>query len=74
MVDASNRLKKQAKDAKWLLIRTVRPDVLIVTADMYPQGWPDELLDYCGKVVTLPRMATVSTSARLRRIQLGQEA
>ena len=26
---------------------------------------------YCGRVEVLERMATVSTSARLRRIQLG---
>ena len=26
---------------------------------------------YCGRVAVLERMATVSTSARLRRIQLG---
>jgi D-glycero-beta-D-manno-heptose 1-phosphate adenylyltransferase len=63
---------KDAGDERWLLIRTVRPDVLVATADTYS---PEEIRQlerhYCGRVEVLERMATVSTSARLRRIQLG---
>lgn len=52
------------------LITTVQPDVLVVTEDTYPPDYRAELEGpgYCGKVEVLPRMATVSTSARLRDI------
>lgn len=63
---------KQLADERWRLIKTVRPDVLVATADTYTQAEIGELeRDYCGRVEVLERMATVSTSARLRRIQLG---
>jgi rfaE bifunctional protein nucleotidyltransferase chain/domain len=54
------------------LIKTVRPDVLVATEETYTRGEIEELEQhYCGRVEVLERMATVSTSARLRRIQLG---
>ncbi|GAA3774603.1 adenylyltransferase/cytidyltransferase family protein [Streptomyces phyllanthi] len=63
---------KQTEHPRWSLIEAVRPDVLVATADTYK---PDEITElqknYCGRVEVLERMATVSTSARLRRIQLG---
>jgi rfaE bifunctional protein nucleotidyltransferase chain/domain len=63
---------KHSTDERWRLIKTIRPDVLVATADTYT---PAEIADleehYCGRVEVLERMATVSTSARLRRIQLG---
>jgi D-beta-D-heptose 7-phosphate kinase/D-beta-D-heptose 1-phosphate adenosyltransferase len=63
---------KHLHDERWRLIKTVCPDVLVATADTYT---PAEILElkscYCGRVEVLERMATVSTSARLRRIQLG---
>jgi D-beta-D-heptose 7-phosphate kinase/D-beta-D-heptose 1-phosphate adenosyltransferase len=63
---------KGAHDERWRLIKTVRPDVLVATADTYTPAEIGELAaDYCGRVEVLERMATVSTSARLRRIQLG---
>jgi rfaE bifunctional protein nucleotidyltransferase chain/domain len=62
---------KQASDPRWALIAAVRPDVLVATADTYK---PDEIAElestYCGKVEVLERMATVSTTARLRLLQL----
>jgi hypothetical protein len=46
--------------------------VLVATAETYR---PEEIAEleakYCGKVEVLERMATVSTSARLRLLQLG---
>jgi rfaE bifunctional protein nucleotidyltransferase chain/domain len=63
---------KHLADERWRLIKTIRPDVLVATADTYSRAEISELEErYCGRVAVLERMATVSTSARLRRIQLG---
>jgi rfaE bifunctional protein nucleotidyltransferase chain/domain len=63
---------KQPHHPRWALIRAVRPDVLVATADTYTPAEITELESaWCGRVAVLERMATVSTSARLRRIQLG---
>jgi rfaE bifunctional protein nucleotidyltransferase chain/domain len=63
---------KNLDDPKWSLIKAVRPDVLVATAETYA---PDQIAEleakYCGRVEVLERMATVSTSARLRRLQMG---
>jgi D-beta-D-heptose 7-phosphate kinase/D-beta-D-heptose 1-phosphate adenosyltransferase len=62
---------KNVDDPRWALIKAVRPDVLVATAETYK---PDEIAElearYCGRVAVLERMATVSTSARLRLLQL----
>jgi D-glycero-beta-D-manno-heptose 1-phosphate adenylyltransferase len=63
---------KHLHDERWRLIKTVRPDVLVATEETYTAPEIAELEEfYCGRVEVLERMATVSTSARLRRIQLG---
>jgi D-glycero-beta-D-manno-heptose 1-phosphate adenylyltransferase len=63
---------KHLQDERWRLIKTIRPDVLVATADTYTRAEIADLEErYCGRVEVLERMATVSTSARLRRIQLG---
>jgi rfaE bifunctional protein nucleotidyltransferase chain/domain len=63
---------KHLHHERWHLIKTVLPDVLVATADTYRREEIAELEQrYCGRVEVLERMATVSTSARLRRIQLG---
>jgi D-glycero-beta-D-manno-heptose 1-phosphate adenylyltransferase len=63
---------KHLHDERWRLIKTICPDVLVATADTYSRAEIAELEEcYCGRVEVLERMATVSTSARLRRIQLG---
>jgi rfaE bifunctional protein nucleotidyltransferase chain/domain len=63
---------KHLHDERWRLIKTVRPEVLVATEDTYNPGDIEQLEQrYCGRVEVLERMATVSTSARLRRIQLG---
>jgi rfaE bifunctional protein nucleotidyltransferase chain/domain len=62
---------KQVGHERWALIKAVRPDVLVATAEAYK---PDEIEEleatYCGRVEVLERMATVSTTARLRLLQL----
>ena len=63
---------KNIDDPRWALISAVRPDVLVATAETYTQDEIAELeAKHCGKVEVLERMATVSTSARLRLLQLG---
>jgi D-beta-D-heptose 7-phosphate kinase/D-beta-D-heptose 1-phosphate adenosyltransferase len=63
---------KQLDEPRWSLIKAVRPDVLVATADTYTEDEIAELEEkYCGRVEVLERMATVSTSARLRLLQLG---
>ncbi|ASW57099.1 hypothetical protein [Plantactinospora sp. KBS50] len=63
---------KPADEPRWSLIKAVRPDVLVATADTYDPEEIEELeAGYCGRVEVLDRMATVSTSARLRLLQLG---
>jgi D-glycero-beta-D-manno-heptose 1-phosphate adenylyltransferase len=63
---------KHAQHPKWELIKAVGPDVLVATEETYSAAEIAELESgYCGRVEVLGRMATVSTSARLRRIQLG---
>ncbi len=66
---------KNADDERWALIRAVRPDVLVATEDTYT---PEEISEleslYCGRVEVLRRMATISTSARLRLVYLDLAA
>jgi rfaE bifunctional protein nucleotidyltransferase chain/domain len=66
---------KQTSHLKWALIKAVRPDVLVATEDTYTQAEIRELeASYCGRVEVLERMATVSTSARLRDIIIANPA
>ena len=44
---------KRADDAKWQLIKAVRPDVLIATIDTYSESEKLALREYCGEVVVL---------------------
>jgi rfaE bifunctional protein nucleotidyltransferase chain/domain len=63
---------KHLHHERWALIKAVRPDVLVATEDTYSPREIAELEESsCGRVEVLERMAIVSTSARLRRIQLG---
>lgn len=62
---------KKHKDPHWQLIKTVRPDVLIATKDNYTQKEIKELKKYCKKIIVLERMATTSTSAKIRHLQIG---
>ena len=66
---------KQTHHPKWALIKAVRPDVLVATEETYTQAEITELESgYCGRVKVLERMATVSTSARLREIIMANPA
>lgn len=63
---------KEPDEEKWGLIKLVRPDTLIVTAETYSPGEIRELEEkYCGRVVVLEPQATTSTGAQIRRIEIG---
>jgi D-glycero-beta-D-manno-heptose 1-phosphate adenylyltransferase len=60
---------KHTRHPKWALIKAVRPDVLVATEETYtPEAIRELEAEYCGRVEVLDRMATVSTSARLREV------
>ena len=66
---------KHTHHPKWALIKAVRPDVLVATEETYTPETIRELeANYCGRVEVLGRMATVSTSARLREIIMANPA
>lgn len=62
---------KQLNVPKWELIRKIRPDVLIATDKTYTPEQLKALEKICGKVIVLEPMATTSTSAKIRLVQMG---
>ncbi len=56
---------------KWKLMKLIQPDVLIATQETYSDTEIKELEKICGKVIVLEPMATTSTSAKIRRVQIG---
>lgn len=56
---------------KWKLIAIIKPDVLIATTETYSPIEIQELEKICGRVVVLEPMATTSTSAKIRMVQIG---
>ncbi len=56
---------------KYQLIKLVRPDVLVATRETYSPAKIIELEKFCGRVEVLEPMATTSTSAKIRRLQIG---
>lgn len=62
---------KELNAPKYNLIKLVQPDVLIATDETYTQEQIDHLQTICGEVIVLEPMATTSTSAKIRRLQIG---
>lgn len=62
---------KEAGEAKFNLIKLIKPDVLIATAETYDEKTIKELEKICGKVVVLDPMATTSTTAKIRLMQMS---
>ena len=56
---------------KWELIKLIQPDVLVATKQTYTDNQLTELKAWCKKIVVLEPMATTSTSAKLRLVQMG---
>ncbi len=61
---------KEATDEKWVLIKTLKPDVLVATQETYTDAEIEELQQYCGEVKVLEPQAQTSTSKRLRDLNL----
>ena len=62
---------KELKHPHWHLIKTVKPDVLIATKETYSKKQLKDLKKHCGEVVVLEPMATTSTSAKIRKLQIS---
>ena len=62
---------KRFKYPKWHLIKTIRPDILWTVKETYNDKQRKELKKYCGEVLISPRMATTSTSAKIRLMQIN---
>jgi bifunctional ADP-heptose synthase (sugar kinase/adenylyltransferase) len=62
---------KQSKDPKWSLIKLIRPDVLVATKETYTNEEIKALKKYCAKVLVLEPQATTSTTAKMRRLNIG---
>jgi len=62
---------KEYNHPKWHLIKTVKPDVLIATKETYNEKQLKDLKKFCGEVIVLDPMATTSTSAKIRKLQIG---
>lgn len=62
---------KELSEPKWQYIKVIKPDVLVATRETYKPADIKELETICGKVVVLEPRATTSTSAKIRRVQMG---
>lgn len=62
---------KEERQEKFSYIKAIKPDILIATKETYTPSKIKELEQWCGKVVVLEPQATTSTSAKIRRVQIG---
>lgn len=62
---------KKLEAPKWELIKLIKPDVLVATKQTYTAQQIEDLKEWCKEIVVLDPMATTSTSAKLRRMQMG---
>ena len=62
---------KYHDEPKWDLIKRISPDTLIVTEEAYNDETLMQLSEFCGQVISLEPQATTSTSAQIRRLQVG---
>ncbi len=62
---------KADDEARWALIKTVRPDVLVLSEDhSYSEAEQAQLREICGDVRVLERQAAVTTSERIRQLYM----
>ena len=62
---------KDDDEPRWALIKAVRPDVLVLTADhSYTDQDLEDLKAYVGRVEVLERQAAVTTSERIRQMYM----
>ncbi len=56
---------------KWELINRIHPDVLVATKETYTDKQAKAVGELCGELVILEPQATTSTTAKLRRLNMG---
>lgn len=61
---------KRKSTVKFRLIKLIQPEVLVATNKTYDPQTIKELESHCGKVVVLEPMATTSTTAKIRLMQM----
>src|SRR5689334_16412339 len=62
---------KPLDEPRWALIKAVRPDVLVLTADhSYSDDDLEALKAYVGSIEVLERQAAVTTSERIRQMYM----
>jgi D-beta-D-heptose 7-phosphate kinase/D-beta-D-heptose 1-phosphate adenosyltransferase len=62
---------KGEDEERWGLIKAVRPDVLVLTADhSYTEAQQHELLEFVGRIEVVERQASVTTSERIRQMYM----
>jgi rfaE bifunctional protein nucleotidyltransferase chain/domain len=62
---------KRAEDEKWRLIKGIRPDILIATQETYTVEQLGALKEFCREVIVLEPQAETTTSAKIRKLQIG---
>jgi cytidyltransferase-related domain len=62
---------KQLNEPHWDLIKRIKPDTLVITEETYDKETIEELETICGQVICLEPQATTSTSAKVRRLEVG---
>jgi len=63
---------KEDGEAQWALIKAVRPDILVLTADhSYSDDELAALADLCGEIEVVERQASVTTSERIRQMYMN---
>jgi rfaE bifunctional protein nucleotidyltransferase chain/domain len=63
--------RKDSGLAKWELIRKITPDVLVATKETYSDKQAKAVSELCGELIILEPQATTSTTAKLRRLNIG---
>lgn len=62
---------KEEDDERWGLIKAIRPDVLVLTADhSYGEEDQEALLEFCGGIEVIERQTSVTTSERIRQMYM----
>jgi len=63
---------KDDGEESWALIKAVRPDVLVLTADhSYSDDHLQALDELCGQIEVIERQASVTTSERIRQMYMN---
>ncbi len=64
---------KEVNEQKWGLIKSIKPDVLIIIKENYSEEEIIRLGEYCGEVKILPRQAETSTSDLIRKAVISSK-